>query len=581
MAAEMTRRINLEYPDFSIHDIVATDLYYNEGKDAYIMNYYDLTLNNSMYTVLNRVNGRLVKNPFMEGEQVAELALDARPADMGILADNIRCLKVPLKKPETQRIAQFDVFTDGNNYYIRRNLAQRFGINYTTGENGSSELVRVSNEDINRIVSLTRNDSTRLEPIYHSIAKTQRQALFTVLDDDRNLYITRILAQRFGMDHGFALRFQSMAWTKVTLGEIREIEERTKDAPVCLKAEFARITRENTTRNVNKNNNNNNNKNKREQALFRVLDDGENLYVIRVLAKQYGVDHGYAFRKDDLEWTRVSLADVKRIEELTANSLVALNPNFEKINKVEDNLKPTKSFTVVIDVLVDGEDLYVRKEVADRFNINGDSQAYDSYVWVRVSEADLARIKVNYNNRNALVEFKYNQMKKTKVNENEFEVLVDGENQYISIDLVNRFAIDNTGVITVNGKNYAKVSDRDIKKIIASTFYSDNSLTPKYVKFTKAKREEKTHTDRKVIALNYTIIDNMKFVPVDLPLDMELDLMNGKKIRIDGQMYISVSNSRFQEVFNELMRMGYRVTLTYKEVEKINKDKNDSKKITK
>lgn len=576
MATEMTRRINLEYPDFSVHDIVATDLYYNEGKDAYIMNYYDLTLNNSMYTVLNRVNGRLVKNPFMEGEQVAEIALDARPADMGILANTIRCLKVPLKKPETQRIAQFDVFTDGNNYYIRRNLAQRFGINYTTGENGSPELVRVSNEDINRIVSLTRNDSTRLEPIYHSIAKTQRQALFTVLDDDRNLYITRTLAQRFGMDHGFALRYQSMAWTKVTLGEIREIEERTKDAPVCLKAEFARITRKNTIRNVNNNNNNNNNK--REQALFRVLDDGENLFVIRVLAKQYGVDHGYAFRKDDLEWTRVSLADVKRIEELTANSLVALKPKFEKIEKIQDNLKPLNRVTIVVTVLVDGEDLYIRQNAATRYGVHGETIEYDSNRWVKVTRETLETIK----RTNLNVELKYIEMQKTNsLKDSEFEVLVDGENQYISIDLVNRFAIDNTGVITVNGKNYAKVSDRDIKKIIASTFYSDNSLTPKYVKFTKAKREEKTHTDRKVIALNYTIIDNMKFVPVDLPLDMELDLMNGKKIRIDGQMYISVSNSRFQEVFNELMRMGYRVTLTYKEVEKINKDKNDNKKITK
>lgn len=577
MAAEMTRRINLEYPDFSVHDIVATDLYYNKGKDTYILNYYDLTLNNSMYTVLSRINGRLVKNPFMEGEEIAELALDARPADMGILADNIRCLKVPLKKPETQRVAQFDVFTDGNNYYLRRNLAQRFGVGAIDQADSYNGLVRVSNEDINRIAGITMNDSVRLEPIYHSIARTQKAALFIVLDDDRNLYITRNLAQQFGMDHGFALRYRSMAWTKVSAAEVQEIEERTKNNPTCLKPKYERITKFNTRKNTQSNDK----PIRREKALFRVLDDGENLFIIRILAKQYGVDHGYAFRKDDLEWTRVSLADVKRIEELTANSLVALNPNFEKINKVEDNLKPTKSFTVVIDVLVDGEDLYVRKEVADRFNINGNSQAYDSYVWVRVSEADLARIKVNYNNRNALVEFKYNQMKKTKVNENEFEVLVDGENQYISIDLVNRFAIDNTGVITVNGKNYAKVSDRDIKKIIASTFYSDNSLTPKYVKFTKAKREEKTRTDRKVIALNYTIIDDMKFVPVDLPLDMELDLMNGKKIRIDGQMYISVTNHRFQEVFNELMRMGYRVTLTYKEVEKINKDKNDSKKITK
>lgn len=577
MAAEMTRRINLEYPDFSIHDIVATDLYYNKGKDTYILNYYDLTLNNSMYTVLSRINGRLVKNPFMEGEEIAELALDARPADMGILANSIRCLKVPLKKPETQRVAQFDVFTDGNNYYLRRNLAQRFGVASNNQEDVPDGLVRVSNDDINRIVGLTMNDSVRLEPIYHSIARTQKAALFIVLDDDRNLYITRNLAQQFGMDHGFALRYRSMAWTKVSAAEVQEIEERTKNNPTCLKPKYERITKFNTRKNTQSNDK----PIRREKALFRVLDDGENLFIIRILAKQYGVDHGYAFRKDDLEWTRVSLADVKKIEELTANSLVALSPNFEKINKVEDNLKPTKSFTVVIDVLVDGEDLYVRKEVADRFNINGNSQAYDSYVWVRVSEADLARIKVNYNNRNALVEFKYNQMKKTKVNENEFEVLVDGENQYISIDLVNRFAIDNTGVITVNGKNYAKVSDRDIKKIIASTFYSDNSLTPKYVKFTKAKREEKTRTDRKVIALNYTIIDDMKFVPVDLPLDMELDLMNGKKIRIDGQMYISVTNHRFQEVFNELMRMGYRVTLTYKEVEKINKDKNDSKKITK
>ena len=44
MAAELTRRISLEYPDFTIHDVVATNLYYNEDKDSYIMTYYDLTL---------------------------------------------------------------------------------------------------------------------------------------------------------------------------------------------------------------------------------------------------------------------------------------------------------------------------------------------------------------------------------------------------------------------------------------------------------------------------------------------------------------------------------------------------------
>ena len=593
MAAELTRRISLEYPDFTIHDVVATNLYYNEDKDSYIMTYYDLTLDNNMYTVLSRVNGRLVKNPFMEEEQINNLALNVKPAELSVLSDNIRCLKVPLNQTRTQSVARFDVFNGPDGYYIRRNTANRFGIigNGTFTYNGE-DLVRVDHQEIERVIRLTRNDSVVLEPVYHPMALQQRVALFRVLDDGEGLYILRELAQQFGMDHGLAFLREGFEWTRVTMAEVREIEERTKNNPIALKAKFEKIERlyRDHYRNGNGNNPNNpyvngggnpDDKNTQAIALFRVLDDGEGLYIIRELARQYKVDHGFAFYKDELEWTRVTKEDIHRIETESRAGLLPLKASYERIAKVKRNLNP-KAFTVVIDVLIDDKELFVRKEVAERFGIVGNVMTYESYKWVKVDEELLAKIKHSYQDRNALVEFKYIQKKNTnKLRDDEFEVLVDGENQYVSIDIVNRFNIDNLGVINVNGKHYCKVSDKEIKKIIAATFYSNNSLTPKYVRLTKHSKKEETRTDSRALDLYYTVIDNKKFVPANLPVNMELDLMNGRKIRIDGEIYISVSNQRFQEIFNELMMMGYKVTLTYKEVEKVVKTNDDNKKITK
>lgn len=572
MAAESTKRIILEYPDFSKHDVVVTSLFYSKEKDIYFMIYFDLTLNQTMYTVLSKVNGRLIKNPFMELDKINEL-VDLMPVDLDVLSDRIGCLKEELKKPLEQRVARFDVFTNGHDYYIRRNIANRFGI---TG-NGSStikgdEWVRVNHSDIELIIDQTKNDAVMLEPTYHPLFDTKKQAEFIVLDDDVNLYITTSLAKEFGVGYGFGLRYESMSWTKVTLEEVKSIEERTKNSKVSLIANFKRISREDTRFVIN---NNGPKTMTSVKSAFRVLDDGDDLFIDRRLARAFGVDHGYAFNRSGIEWTRVSLADIKKIEQNSLNTNNPLEARFEQIEKV-NKLKPTRLFTVVLELLNDNNDLYIRKEVADRFGIISKAQAYDSFVWLKVTEDDLARIKKSYNDRGVLLEYK--TVQKKHLNDNEFEVLVDGENQYISVELINRFGIDNTGVINVKGKNYCKVLDTDIKRIIALTFYSDKSLTPKYIKITKEKVENKTTSKKIVLTVCY--LGDKIFVPADLPINMEMDLMTGKKIRIDGAIYVSVSRNRYQEIYNELRYNGYDVILRRPEIEKVNKN-NNINKITK
>ena len=568
MANEEFRRIRLEYPDFTYHDVMVTGLSYNIEKDIYLMSYYDFTLESYMDTILSRANCRLFRNPFIENDQIEELKQSSVKMGLGVLRDEISCLKTPFKKSEDQCVVRFNVHCDDGSYYISQSLASKFGIDGSLIGKPGSGVVRVSNSDINRIINLTKNDQVRLEPIYTTLTKTQRVASFRVLSDDVNLFITKHLADQFGINNGFALRYDSLSWRKVTREQINEIIEKTKNSSICLQPEFEHITKEKTTKSGS------NKKATPTQSMFLVLNDGDNLYIQKSFAKQFGIDHGFAFMKDGLEWTRISKSEVQRIEELTKNNIVSLKAQYRMIDIINNNLKPnTKAFSVVIDLLLDDNHSYIKKEVAKRFNLTGTVISYDSKEWVRVTKEQLDYITRNYMSRKK-VQVEFNRIKMTKSNtlsNDEFEVLCYEKYQYISVDLLEKYNLKTDFVVDFNGKKYCKVSEDTVKKIMAFSFYSDVSLRPKNIMISKRDLQ---------LTINYYTVDGLIFVPIDL-LDLELDKMNGKMIRVNGKICISISEQKIDEIRHQLENEGYKVILNKRKVEKINQQEEyDNKKLT-
>ena len=495
MATKEFKKVDLEFPDFSRHYVYVCDLYYNKDKDVYFMNYVDSTDKGIYTAVLSRVNGKLLKNPFIDTRTLQEIALGAEYANIYDLPDEINCLKVPLKKSDKQKIKQFTVYTnDRNEFFIRLELANRFGISIEDKEvidYNNIKIVRVTHDEVIRIINLTRNDSIGLEPVYSSIVKTQKHSTFKVL--------------------------------------------------------------------------------------VEVLRNNNNMYISRDLAKKYGIDHGLAFKKDGVEWTKVTLHDIENVEETAKNSQKSLKANYVKINKLPEK-KSKKSFTVVIDILDYENDLYVKKNVADIHNISGRMFAYDSTTWIRVTESDLTKIKKSYNDRNALVEFNFQKVNKTRKISEEF-VLELNNKKYVSLDLIDNYSIEKKESINYNGKKYFRVSDADLRKISVLSFYSGKPFN--YRVLTIYSYNEKTARESKTINLNYCIIDGLIYIPHYFVT--ELDRMNGKKIRVDGIVYVSVTNGRFNEIYDALVEEHKNVNRINIEVEKIddNKKVTDRKKITK
>ena len=65
----------------------------------------------------------------------------------------------------------------------------------------------------------------------------------------------------------------------------------------------------------------------------------------------------------------------------------------------------------------------------------------------------------------------------------------------------------------------------------------------------------------------------MKYIPANTPYITEEDRMYGKSIRVNGIMYLSITDNRLEEIINKLREHGYEVSINHKNIEKINGEK--------
>lgn len=491
MASVKEKIIKLDDSQFGVHDAEVMGLYYCKEKNIYILEYVDLSSKGEFcFTVLRRVNGNLMRDSFTDYMKLVNESNFMLCDDFDILPKKIRCLKVPKNIPTNQEVEQFAVFcNDNNEYFIRRGFAERMGV--AKGKkikiHDGIELVCVSHDEINEICNNTAGDSKRLEPIYYTMEKKQKVANFKVLTNGDNLYIARGLANRYGIEARFAIRYDSISWVKVS-----------------------------------------------SQDIQKIIDDAE------------------------LE----SIFLTPLYESLTKKKN-------RKNEKATDSKKSTnRKFTVVIDVLSNDSDIYLRKDVAERFNLSGEIISYDSISWVKVTGLNLDDIQSHYKNRNVSVEFNTIQMKKTdSLSSSEFEVLVDGDKKYIPLSIAKKFDVVNLGEFNIGGKDYCRVTGNSINIIKVCSWYDQNPLTPKYKELTK------TNDNGKHIELNYCIVNDMKYIPANTPYITEEDRMYGKSIRVNGIMYLSIADNRLEEIINKLREHGYEVSINHKNIEKINGEK--------
>ena len=175
------KKLKLEYPDSTIHEIKVLKLGYIRNLDRYLMHYYDYTNKKVMYTVLEKEADRFYKNPEFDGITLLKDIASYERVDKGILPDKIFCRKNVQSIPTTppipptepyQSIELFTVYHDiiSNKYYIALDLALEFNIKGSSKQMiDDISCVEITMEQIKFIEESTKNNNPRLKASYKEI----------------------------------------------------------------------------------------------------------------------------------------------------------------------------------------------------------------------------------------------------------------------------------------------------------------------------------------------------------------------------------------------------------------------------
>ena len=130
---------------------------------------------------------------------------------------------------------QFEVYKDGDNFYIDYYVAVAFGVGdlLDTVNISSRVFVKANKLDIDTLVEISKNTDTIYEPVYFNLnipaIKAKEEVQFEVYDEDGTYYIDYYVAVAFGIElSGESRIIGNREFVKVTEKEISNLMELSK-----------------------------------------------------------------------------------------------------------------------------------------------------------------------------------------------------------------------------------------------------------------------------------------------------------------------------------------------------------------
>lgn len=335
---KIVKFIKLEYPDQSIHNVMVTHFGYNKKLNKYFIHYYDMAESKPMYTILEKSEDILLKDPFLDKIPYTELTNNYQELNLNLLPKEIACKK-STDKMEVQKTALFLVYNTGHGLYINSNLCQKFNI----GKEDNAITIKgikcyeVNTDEIDNIERTTENQNPALKAKYEIVYEKQSATKFTVYHttNTNEFFIAASVCERYGIKGIRKTTIDGVTHYKVTKSDIEKIENLTENQNPCLKAEYKdiylkreKVEKETTTAN------------KQSQKAFIYYNDLTNhkLYIDRKiyeLAKALKIEiEGKAKIIDNKNCYSVTLTQLKQIEQTSNYKGIEKNVILEKDNTI-------------------------------------------------------------------------------------------------------------------------------------------------------------------------------------------------------------------------------------------------------
>lgn len=447
----MGRRMTIQYPDSSIHN-VDTYRFARTKDDRYFIEYFDNTEHADMYTVLVRHNGTYMKDPDQQlsFDDFSENCVDL---DLSILPSHIQC--------------------------------------YTLLKNKKPEEIK--------------------EPKQPLKTQTQTQRLFIVyVDQHDNMYIVESLANDYNIpNRGGSINVDGAKYVKVYQSDIQDIEEKSRHS---LAPEYRRYY-------VNELESIDSKKNATPptltitQAQFIVyIDQTNNYYVAEDVLNKFGMPkRGKSIIVDGIKYFQVYRTDIYDIVKKSNNTLI---PIFKRYNLIEGK---NQEKNLKYNYAEDERKIVTHKIMTYYYDINS---------------------ATHYLNREG---YEISRL---------YGVEIEGKPKIIE------------------GKNCYSITRSQLNELVDKTREEYTWMCKNIV------AEKETNNNKSFLSTFICKIGNDTFIPQDFFTKYK-ERTNQKRIKVDGTLYIQVSETELAEIKATCMKNKIELILVGKNIIPKNNDLND------
>ena len=513
--------VKMEYPNGTIHNTLVMDFNHSNDKDVDYIDYYDMTDDKRLYSIVKNENGKYFKDSSVSDYTYDELSENVTKKDLNELPEEMKNYKENTKDDSKYEL-NFEVYNTDTGYFIASTIAEAFHLpkKYRTKKINNVICVPVTEEEINRIEVISNQGIPTLKHVMvneldHQL-QTQTEFIVHHIPDIDKYFINEEICRKYNVGSGIHF-INGELCKQVKYNDIKEIEEKSKEENPCLKAtikdlvfakQIVEIYQNEDTNKLfvkddicNQNNigkgyhyidnilykeinndellklQNSNYEIKYKKLQFQKLiikfivyvDENAGRYFIEnETSAKLGIGRGTHFIGSK-KCKEVTLKEIKEVVESSLYGSIQYEPNyiflqFEK-NKTKVVEKEEEQ-TIVYKDKNNNNKLYAKKEDCDKYNIgNKNSFKYiNNQECYEISLIELTRIK------NPVVRTVY------LLKEVDFEIVKDIEKEtymvcnyedykFIEKEIANKYNIDYSTVINVDGKKFVEVNEADLNKI--------------------------------------------------------------------------------------------------------------------
>lgn len=512
--------VKMEYPDGTIHNTLVMDFNHSNDKDVDYIDYYDMTDDKRLYSIVKNENGKYYKDSSVSDYTYDELSKNVTEKDLNELPEEMKNYKENTKDDSKYEL-NFEVYNTDTGYFIASTIAEAFHLpkKYRTKKINNVICVPVTEEEINRIEVISNQGIPTLKHkmVNELNVQIQTQAEFIVyhMSDPDRYFVIESICNKYEVGLGTHYINGNLC-KKINYDEIKLIEERSQDDNPCLKSKIVDLVFTKPIVEVYKNEETNRKYIKEEicsqnnigighhyidNNLYKEVNDTEldklnkknelrykNLqfqklivkfivyvdenagrhFIEKEISEKLGIGRGTHFIGSK-KCKEVTLKEIKEVVESSLYGSIQYEPNyiflqFDK-NKTKVEEKEEEQ-TIVYKDKNNNNKLYAKKEDCDKYNIgNKNSFKYiNNQECYEISLIELTRIK------NPIVRTVY------LLKEVDFEIVKDIEKEtyivcnyedykFIEKEIANRYNIDYSTIINVDGKKFVEIKEEDLNKI--------------------------------------------------------------------------------------------------------------------